>query len=208
MSPYRMATERGQTLRTRLEATCVQLASMELNATVAKQVATIRNAFDAGDLDIVEAYLFLQRLLGELDRLPTELPALEGGVPGVVPRAFPGVTDLRVTSGFAVFRCDGHPMVHELVDGNAIRLHTSVRRAIPFMHAIVRDSLRIQGSSEALASEVTLPLLRLGSITPASLTIRDGLATVYWRYDIEDETTHALAIECLIALRGVRMRVA
>ena len=205
--PYRVnaALERAQALHAHIEATLVRLGKMGLNPTLHEQVAKTRGALDRGDLELVEAFLFLQRLANELDRLPTELPPLAGGISTNTQRALPGhITDLQVAANLAVFRCDGHPMVHEILDEDGVQMHTSVRRGIPFMRASVRDALRVEGSSDALVAEVTAPLFRLGRITRTTLSIHAGLATIGWRHDIEDETTHLLAIECLIALRSVR----
>jgi len=141
-----------------------------------------------------------------LEDLPTALPSFEGERASRAGLSGP-VTDLRVRGHQAVFRFDGHPMVHEVIGQSSVAIHTSVRRGLPFMHVVATDALTIDGSAFALAI-ITVPLLRLGRVANGtSLSVRDGLATLAWRHDISDEATHTIALECLVALRELHAPV-
>jgi hypothetical protein len=185
IAPYRVAHDADGTLAEKVEATFQWLEWFELSEPARVHVDDTRSAFAGGALDAAGALSALERLIAELDELPTALPPLE------------------TSSHLIAYRHEGHPIIRETSE-RGVQVHTSVRRGLPFMRALAGDALSIEGSAFALVAPVTLPLIRLGRIAKASLSIRSGLATLGWRNKIDDALTHTLAMECLIALRGVR----
>lgn len=207
-SPYRAATVHRRAIDAQVHEMFAWLDWVDAPVDARARINEAREAFATGHLDVAEALFFLRNVSGALDDLPTALPAFDGEVRSERAGLSGRVAELRVCEQQAVFRFDGHPMVHDVIDESSVALHTSVRRGIPTMRVLARDALTIEGSAFALVPNVTVPLLRLGRIASAtSLSVQNGLATLAWRHDVTDESTHALALECLVALRNVRSPV-
>jgi hypothetical protein len=208
ISPYRATHVHRRAIDAQVDEMFRWLDWVDASDETRKQIRETREAFTTGHLDAAEALFFLRRVSGALDDLPTALPTFEGDAQASRSGLDGRITDLRVWAHQAVFRFDGHPMVHDALGDQSIALHTSVRRGVPHMRVVARDSLSIEGSAFALVPNVTLPLLRLGRIARATtLSVNAGLATIAWCHDVTDTATHALALECLVALRNVRSPV-
>lgn len=203
-SPYRAANEHRRAIDAQVHEMFAWLDWVDMPSEARARIVEAREAFATGHLDPAEALYFLRGLSGALDDLPTALPPFEGEARSTH-AGLARVTELRVREQQAVFRFDGHPMVHDVINESSVALHTSVRRGIPYMRVIAKDALAIEGSAFALVPNVTVPLLRLGRVASAtSLSVHNRLATLAWRHDFTDQGTHALALECLAALRNVR----